>query len=304
MLTQIVRVTLYATVSDDACARSRTLETTVDVSVDESSKSRRRTTINASFFCPDPCEDLSCGPNAHCMLLNDAATCLCSNGYTGKPGLARGGCTDIDECVVNPCPPGAICNNEAGTFSCQCPSGTSGDPYSGGCKESELPHVCGPSTPCPAGEQCIKDEFVGSSVCICQRGYTRDRETGKCRDINECMELRDKPACGINAICKNLPGSYECQCPPGFNGNPFSLCEECNSIECQCQPPYKIVNGKCMLSGCSKGETCPSGAECITIAGGVSYCACPKGYSTRPDGSCQGNFPINFSCTRLGILIN
>lgn len=172
----------------------------------------------------DPCEDLSCGPNAHCMLLNDVATCLCSNGYTGKPGV-KGGCRDIDECAINPCPPGAICNNEPGSFSCQCPSGMTGDPYSGGCQKTKTPHVCGPSAPCPAGEQCIKDEFVGSSVCICQRGYMRDHETGKCRDINECMELREKPACGVNAICKNLPGSYECQCPPGFNGNPFSLCE-------------------------------------------------------------------------------
>lgn len=158
------------------------------------------------------------------MLSNDVATCLCRSGYTGKPGV-KGGCRDIDECAINPCPQGAICNNEPGSFSCQCPSGTTGDPYSGGCQESKAPHVCGPSTPCPAGEQCIKDEFVGSSVCICQRGYTRDHESGKCRDINECMELRDKPACGVNAICKNLPGSYECQCPPGFNGNPFSLCE-------------------------------------------------------------------------------
>lgn len=158
------------------------------------------------------------------MLLNDVATCLCSNGYTGKPEI-KGGCRDIDECAINPCPPGAICNNEPGSFSCQCPSGMTGDPYSGGCQKTKAPHVCGPSTPCPAGEQCVKDEFVGSSVCICQRGYMRDHETGKCRDINECMELREKPACGVNAICKNLPGSYECQCPPGFNGNPFSLCE-------------------------------------------------------------------------------
>lgn len=65
---------------------------------------------------------------------------------------------------------------------------------------------------------------------------------------------------------------------------------ECNSLECQCQPPYKIVNGKCMLAGCSKGEKCPSGAECITIAGGVSYCACPKGYTTKVDGSCEGSY--------------
>lgn len=70
--------------------------------------------------------------------------------------------------------------------------------------------------------------------------------------------------------------------------NHLTIITECNSIECQCQPPYKIVNGKCMLAGCSKGEKCPSGAECITIAGGVSYCACPKGYTTKADGSCEG----------------
>ena len=53
-----------------------------------------------------------------------------------------------------------------------------------------------------------------------------------------------------------------------------------------------------MLAGCSKGEKCPSGAECITIAGGVSYCACPKGYTTKADGSCEGlcqNFHIFFN---------
>lgn len=52
-----------------------------------------------------------------------------------------------------------------------------------------------------------------------------------------------------------------------------------------------------MLAGCSKGEKCPSGAECITIAGGVSYCACPKGYTTKSDGSCEGieNFFLSTS---------
>lgn len=74
---------------------------------------------------------------------------------------------------------------------------------------------------------------------------------------------------------------------------------ECNSIECQCQPPYKIVNGKCMLAGCSKGEKCPSGAECITIAGGVSYCACPKGYTTKSDGSCEGSYREFFLVERI-----
>ena len=149
-----------------------------------------------------------------------------------------------------------------------------------------LPLTCSADKPCPAGEQCVKDEYVGDSICICSRGYARDPQTGGCRDIDECTELREKPACGINAICKNMPGSYDCQCPTGFSGNPFLLCEECNSLECQCQPPYQIVDGNCILADCSNGGKCPQGAECITITGGVSYCACPKGFRPQPDGSC------------------
>lgn len=41
------------------------------------------------------------------------------------------------------------------------------------------------------------------------------------------------------------------------------------------------------MAGCNKGK-CPAGAECMSIAGGVSYCACPKGYRPREDGSCYG----------------
>lgn len=62
---------------------------------------------------------------------------------------------------------------------------------------------------------------------------------------------------------------------------------ECNSPDCRCQPPYKLMDGNCVLAGCGKDGKCPKGAECITITGGVSYCACPKGFKTLVDGSCQ-----------------
>lgn len=168
----------------------------------------------------DPCETVNCGPNEQCMLVNQDAKCICSTGFTGTSA----GCVDIDECVGNPCQPGAICKNEPGSFTCQCPGGTTGDPFRTGCLKTNAPIGCNDKNPCPAGEQCILDEFVGQSVCICVQGYVRDEQTGKCRDNNECLELRDKPACGLNAICSNLPGSYDCQCPPGFNGNPFLEC--------------------------------------------------------------------------------
>jgi len=173
---------------------------------------------------------MQCGPNSECMLSNNYAQCQCSAGYTGNSNT---GCSDIDECKGNPCGPGAVCNNEPGSFSCQCPGGSNGDPFREGCSQTKKPSQCSAKSPCPGSEVCVRDEFVAESVCICQRGYLRDPKTGKCRDANECTELRDKPACGVNAVCKNLPGSYECQCPPGFNGNPFSSCEgNDNTLDC------------------------------------------------------------------------
>lgn len=216
------------------------------------------------------------------MLVNQEAKCICSPGFTGSSN----GCIDIDECAGNPCPSGAVCKNQPGSFSCQCPGGTAGDPYIEGCVKTGAPQGCSDENPCPTGEQCVIEDFTGESLCICVTGYVRDKQTGLCRDNNECTELRDKPACGINAICKNLPGSYDCQCPQGFNGNPFLECLECNSPDCRCQPPYKLTDGNCVLASCEADGSCPSGAECITITGGVSYCACPKGFRAQPDGSC------------------
>lgn len=245
-------------------------------------------TPNVGNDCRHPCESLRCGPNAHCMIVNQEAKCLCATGFTGSADRI-GGCVDDDECKRNPsvCPAGAICINTPGSYTCQCPNGIPGDPYSGGCTRADLVESsCDESHPCAEGENCVVDNYIGKNVCICRQGFQRDAATQKCVDIDECSVVGDRPACGMNSLCKNLPGSYECLCPPKFYGNPYVICEECNTAECQCKAPYKFVGGSCILAGCQDGGKCPPGAECISIAGGVSYCACPKGYRTQSDGSC------------------
>jgi len=44
-----------------------------------------------------------------------------------------------------------------------------------------------------------------------------------CLDINECTATKD--ICGRNANCANLPGTFRCECPSGFQGNPLVACE-------------------------------------------------------------------------------
>ena len=38
---------------------------------------------------------------------------------------------DIDSCKPNPCPNGAICKNDEGSYSCLCPEGFEGDACDG-----------------------------------------------------------------------------------------------------------------------------------------------------------------------------
>ncbi|XP_039540030.1 adhesion G protein-coupled receptor E5-like isoform X1 [Pimephales promelas] len=47
----------------------------------------------------------------------------------------------------------------------------------------------------------------------------------KCKDIDEC---KDPDVCGTNAVCINLPGSFICECHPGYSnyGNNQSKCTE------------------------------------------------------------------------------
>ena len=44
-------------------------------------------------------------------------------------------------------------------------------------------------------------------------------------DIDECDLAQGlQSRCGEGAICSNTPGSFSCQCPPGFSGDPSTRC--------------------------------------------------------------------------------
>lgn len=56
-------------------------------------------------------------------------------------------------------------------------------------------------------------------------------------------------ACGINAVCINTPGSYDCRCKEGFVGNPFSVCQTVKPGSCDNPATCK----------CRKDVPCPAG---------------------------------------------
>ncbi|KAL0167415.1 hypothetical protein M9458_035637, partial [Cirrhinus mrigala] len=77
--------------------------------------------------------------------------------------------------------------------------------------------------------------------------------------IDECQ---NGPVCQQNALCLNVPGSFRCECKPGYRQTPTQQCVDRN--ECAENPNI-----------CSPGQ-------CIDMVG--SYrCICPNGFKSTPD---------------------
>jgi len=79
-------------------------------------------------------------------------------------------------------------------------------------------------TPCQNGATCTNDgEGTGEYKCFCVIGWR-----GKhCEvDWDECqMGIH---TCHDMALCINVPGSFECECEPGYSGDGYSMCNEVN----------------------------------------------------------------------------
>ena len=92
----------------------------------------------------------------------------------------------------------------------------------------------------------------------CPGGYRDERMDGtRCVDIDECKA--GGASCVEHASCKNLPGSYACQCDPGYNGDGHKSC---------------LKNVLCNADGSS----CAAAASCKDL-GGARYCVCKDGYA-------------------------
>ncbi|UYV71427.1 dp [Cordylochernes scorpioides] len=227
-------------------------------------------------YCPpgftgDPfryCEDINecdrrfgptgqCGESAVCVNSLGSFTCTCPKGYSGN---GRVKCYDINECSQAYGPNGkcgisAICTNTPGDFECRCPPGTTGNAFERyPCDDI----FCGDHAKCQLDEN-------KQPVCVCSEGYTgRSNSLPGCVDLDECSGL-GKHVCGENALCRNIPGSYECVCPHGYAGDPYRGC----------------IGEEPQISECSDTKPCPINEECVTH-GRSPQCFCMRGYTRDP----------------------
>uniref|UniRef100_A0A673TQA6 Vitamin K-dependent protein S n=1 Tax=Suricata suricatta TaxID=37032 RepID=A0A673TQA6_SURSU len=95
------------------------------------------------------------------------------------------------------------CKDGQATFTCICKSGWHGDKCEYDINECKDPsNVNG-----GCGQIC--DNTPGSYHCSCKSGFLMLSNKRDCKDVDECSLKPD--ICGT-AVCKNIPGYFECEC--------------------------------------------------------------------------------------------
>src|SRR6185436_6353227 len=132
------------------------------------------------------------------------------------------------------CSANATCQNTAGSRTCTCNTGYTGD----GVTCTDINECATNNGGCSANATC--QNTAGSRTCTCNTGYTGDGVT--CTDINEC--LTNNGGCDPNATCTNTPGSRTCTCKTGFTGNGVTCTDinECTNGTNNCDSNARCVN--------------------------------------------------------------
>ncbi|XP_035688304.1 fibrillin-2-like isoform X4 [Branchiostoma floridae] len=150
-------------------------------------------------------------PNSNCVTnANGETTCTCRAGYSGD-GYT---CSDVNECAGSqqPCDTNADCTNTVGSYTCTCRA-----PYRGDGK-----------TECvdASNSNCVVNS-AGVEVCSCKAGFVG--AGFRCTDVNECAETPRR--CHLQASCANTPGSFQCTCNQGYQGDGI-ICNSDASVAC------------------------------------------------------------------------
>lgn len=169
------------------------------------------------------CNGHPCFQGVTCInvALDDYECGACPAGYYGD-GV---NCTDINECLVEPCFHLSTCMNLSPGYKCTgCPQGFSGTAPSGVGNENAISNAqrCVDKNECEGDNRCDVNAYcyntLGSYYCgNCKPGYIGNGNS-TCRLGDYC--LHGLHSCKENSTCIALAaGKYYCQCNPGFTGN-------------------------------------------------------------------------------------
>ncbi len=271
------------------------------------------TWTDGSLRCVDGCDPSieDCVSIATCVPISTSPNFRCDcpdpGGYTGN-GRAGEGCNNIDECAGgDPCGIGAsrasACTDltphiDGARYSCTCSAGFTFDGTT--CVDIDEcavdstrcgPGICGDSVP-PAPP--------ATWTCSCNAGYrTTGGPTPVCVDIDECADPTLN-TCSTHATCTNLPGTFDCTCIAGYEGDGFNCIDidECATMTDECDPNATCANNEgsysCTCNAywqgpgitCTDIDECAAGTSgcglherCVNQVGAPALCPCEPGYS-------------------------
>ncbi|GLH00239.1 Neurogenic locus Notch protein, partial [Gryllus bimaculatus] len=231
--------------------------------------------------CRDPCaaQPNTCGRNAECRTQLHRPLCSCLEGFTGN---AHTHCFEIGCRSDSECPPEQACVNRACADPCA-------------------------STRCGLNAECRADTFHRAR-CYCLPGHRGDPWTrcdrpqctddAHCPDNLACVGERcENPCvCAPNALCSVAAHRPTCRCPPGYTGNPNTLCvlaptpppPQC-TMDADCASKLACFSGKCK-NPCVETKPCTANAECIvvdTLPLRTMSCQCLPGFVGDADVECK-----------------
>ncbi|XP_077977634.1 neural-cadherin-like [Glandiceps talaboti] len=252
----------------------------------------------------DACENVQCSPPFQCRDLWRDYECSCEPGeeylsYNATSGV----CSEIDDCLGDPCFNGATCQDGQGSFTCLCPAEFHGN-------RCEFTSLC-ISDPCQNGATC--EDVLEDFICSCPPGYYGDL----CENYDECY---DEP-CVNGGTCTDGDNSYKCECPVGYQGENCDRIDACasdpclndgtctnvlNSYRCECSTGF--FGDECQYYDFCVSQPCLNDGNCsltYLFLTPIGYeCQCELGFegdSCEKDNLCLPNPCQNEGlCTVIG----
>ncbi|GFY69655.1 uncharacterized protein TNIN_18641 [Trichonephila inaurata madagascariensis] len=206
------------------------------------------------------CAPCDCGEHGKCRYDDEELVCECEENYKAYKGKCK-------ECF---CGYNGYCDfNSEGEKTCHCDYGYS--PDEGIC----TPCNCDPPGLKNIGSKCVFKDH--ETQCECPEGFKNIGKT--CEDINECLNAS---ACSSNTMCKNLPGTFKCECKSGFK------------VKEENQDPKDV--GCEDINECEYSDACISDTTVCVNNPGSYDCVCKKGYYLTAPSQGQNYNPMYNTC--------
>ena len=248
----------------------------------------------------DECADggaAQCSDQQTCVNFDGGFECQCSGGYEAVGPE----CVNVDECRrgTSSCGANSKCFDTVGSFICTCWDGwfdlgeAEGGEAGTRCEEPDWcgsDHACDGHPCCDEDAECSSDAGSGTFACTCSAGFTGSGlfsvdggvgVAGGCVDVDECTEHKHNCQGDKVLRCKNVPGSFDCDCCA------TSRCDDdaVVSVDFYWNKDFQVCERNlCTLDG--DDAKCHERADCAMTGTAAYECSCQLGYTGDGAESC------------------